>query len=88
LRSELIRLKTVGWMLNKFKEHAKENGVEIATGMSYLGFITGLRTRAGRWVRVGQVQVRVIPRAPAENPHPQGGFGGFLYSNKVNNKTY
>jgi len=35
LRSELIRLKTVGWMLNKFKEHAKENGVEIATGMSY-----------------------------------------------------
>ncbi|EDR07665.1 uncharacterized protein LACBIDRAFT_327547 [Laccaria bicolor S238N-H82] len=30
LRSELVRLKTVFWMLNKFKEHAKANSVEIA----------------------------------------------------------
>ena len=36
-----------------------------------LGFVTGLRTRAGKWVRV-------TPKAPAENPHPQGGFSGFL----------
>jgi len=45
-----------------------------------LGFITG------KWVRVGQVRVRVTPKAPAENPHPQGGFGGFLYLNKSNTK--
>jgi len=48
-----------------------------------LGFVTGLRTRTGNWVwvgrvRVGRVRVRVTPKAPAENPHPQGGFVGFL----------
>ena len=49
--------------------------------MSQLGFITGLRTRAGKRVRV-----RVTPKSPAENPHPRGGFGGFLYLNKLNIK--
>jgi len=47
-------------------------------GRAGLGFVTGLRTCTGNRVRVGRVRVRVTPKAPAENPHPQGGFGGFL----------
>ena len=35
LRSELICLKTAFWMLNKFKEHAKANSIEIASGKGY-----------------------------------------------------
>ncbi len=46
----------------------------------------GLRTHAGKWVWVGWVQLRVTPKSPAENPHPWGGFSGFLYLNKLNIK--
>ena len=51
-----------------------------------LGFIMGLRTRVGKRVQVGWVQVWVTPKSPTENPHPRGGFGGFLYLNKLNIK--
>ena len=52
----------------------------------YVVFVTGLETRAGKWVQVGQVRVRVwvTSEAPAENPHPWDGYGGFLKLNKLN----
>ena len=42
-----------------------------------LGFVTGLRTRAGTRVWVGRVRVWVPLGVPAVNPHPRGGFSGF-----------
>jgi len=44
---------------------------------SGLGFVTGLRTRAGGRVRVGRVRVRVERKSPAPNPYLCPGFGGF-----------
>ena len=46
----------------------------------------GLRTHAGQWVQVGQVRVRVTPKAPAETHTHRVGFGGFLYLNKLDIK--
>jgi hypothetical protein len=40
--------------------------------------VTGLQTHAGMRVWVRQVQVRVVLEIPIQNPHPLGGFGGFL----------
>jgi len=45
--------------------------------MLQIGFVTGLRTRAGGRVRVGRVRVRVERKSPAPNPYPCPRFGGF-----------
>ena len=49
----------------------------VQTGMSVV-HSTGLQTHAGTRVWVRQVWVRVKFEVPAQNPHPRGGFGGFL----------
>ena len=52
------------------KRRSKRFKVEV-------GFVTGLRTRAGTRVWVGRVQLRVALELPTVNPYPRGGFSGF-----------
>ena len=44
----------------------------------HLVLVTGLETHVGNRVWVSRVRVRANSEAPAENPHPRGGFSGFF----------